>query len=141
MKIGVVIPAYKVAKQIGAVIQSLPSIIKHIIVVDDKCPHFSGKQAEKTKDKRIEILYHERNKGVGAAMIAGYEKAMELGCDIVIKMLPDFFDGDIGVLTDIMKEARHYGVRVKMQVSDDMSHLDPVEYERFSGAAFLPAVS
>lgn len=89
MKIGVVIPAYKVAKQIGEVIRSLPSMIKHIIVIDDSCPDFSGKEVEKIKDKRIEILYHERNGGVGAAMITGYKKAMELGCDIVIKI-----DGD-----------------------------------------------
>ena len=89
MKIGVVIPAYKVVKQIRNVIQSLPSTVEHIIVVDDKCPYSSGKEAEKINDKRIEILYRERNGGVGAAMITGYKKAIQLGCDIVIKI-----DGD-----------------------------------------------
>ena len=91
MKIGVVIPVYKVAKQICDVIQSLPKTIANIIVVDDKCPQFSGKEAEKISesDKRIVVLYHQQNLGVGGAMITGYEKAMELGCDIVIKI-----DGD-----------------------------------------------
>ncbi|MBU0533496.1 MAG: glycosyltransferase family 2 protein [Candidatus Omnitrophica bacterium] len=89
MKIGVVIPAYKVVKQISNVISSLPSIIEHIIVVDDKCPDSSGKEAEKINDNRIKILYRERNGGVGAAMITGYKKAIQLGCDIVIKI-----DGD-----------------------------------------------
>lgn len=89
MKIGVVIPAYKVAKQICVVIQSLPSIVEHIIVVDDKCPHFSGKEAQKLNDKRIVVYNHERNEGVGGAVVTGYKKAMELGCDIVIKI-----DGD-----------------------------------------------
>lgn len=89
MKIGVVIPAYKVLKQICGVILSLPRTVDHIIVVDDKCHHLSGKEAQKLNDKRVEVLYHERNIGVGGAMVTGYKKAMELGCDIVIKI-----DGD-----------------------------------------------
>lgn len=89
MKIGVVIPAYKVAKHIGEVIRSLPPSISHIIVVDDKCPHFSGQEAQKLANKRLEVLYHERNTGVGGAMVTGYKRALELGCDIVVKV-----DGD-----------------------------------------------
>ena len=89
MKIGVVIPAYKVLQQIRGVILSLPSTIDHIIVVDDKCPQFSGKEAQKIGDKRVEVLFHERNTGVGGAMATGYKKALELACDIVIKI-----DGD-----------------------------------------------
>jgi len=89
MKIGIVIPAYKVLNQICGVILSLPQTVDHIIVVDDKCHHLSGKEAQKLSDRRIEVLYHERNMGVGGAMITGYKKAMELGCDIVIKI-----DGD-----------------------------------------------
>ena len=89
MKIGVVIPAYKVLNQIRGVILSIPSTIDHIIVVDDKCPQLSGKEVQKAGDKRIEVLFHERNTGVGGAMATGYKKALELACDIVIKI-----DGD-----------------------------------------------
>ena len=71
MKIGVVIPAYKVFEQIRGVIQSLPETIACIIVVDDKCPQSSGNEAEKIGDKRIIVLYHQQNSGVGAAMITG----------------------------------------------------------------------
>lgn len=89
MKIGVVIPAFKVHKQICGVIQSLPPTVDYIIVVDDKCPHFSGKEAQKLSNKRLEVLYHERNTGVGGAMVTGYKRAIELACDVVIKI-----DGD-----------------------------------------------
>ena len=89
MKIGVVIPAYKVCDVVCDVVKSLPPTVDHIIVVDDKCPYFSGKEVQKLSDKRIVVLYHERNEGVGGSMITGYKKAIELGCDIVIKM-----DGD-----------------------------------------------
>jgi hypothetical protein len=89
MKTGVVIPAYKVLKQIRGVIISIPRTVDYIIVVDDKCPYSSGREAEKSGDKRVEVLYHERNMGVGQATITGYKKALELGCDIIIKI-----DGD-----------------------------------------------
>ena len=88
-KIAIVIPAYKVADHIEGVISSIPENIDHIIVVDDKCPHRSGRKAETLNRKSLFVLYHEQNKGVGGSVITGYRKALELGCDIVIKM-----DGD-----------------------------------------------
>ncbi|MFA5096813.1 MAG: glycosyltransferase family 2 protein [Candidatus Omnitrophota bacterium] len=89
MKIGVVIPAYKVLKQIQEMILSLPSTVDHIIVVDDKCPQFSGREAQKINDQRLTVLYHQRNMGVGGAVITGYKEALKLGCDIIVKV-----DGD-----------------------------------------------
>jgi len=89
IKIAVVIPAYKVAGQIKNVIVSIPDNINYIIVVDDHCPHSSGNEAEKLNKSNVIVAYHEKNQGVGGAVITGYRKAIELGCDIVIKM-----DGD-----------------------------------------------
>lgn len=89
MKTAVVIPAYKVADKIKDVILSIPEEIEHIIVVDDKCPESSGAEAVKLNDKRVTVLYHDRNTGVGGAVVTGYRKAVELGCDVVVKV-----DGD-----------------------------------------------
>jgi dolichol-phosphate mannosyltransferase len=89
MKKAVVIPAYKVADRIKNVINTIPPIIDYIIVIDDKCPQNSGKIAEGLDDKRVIVIYHDRNKGIGAAVKSGYKKALELDCDIVVKM-----DGD-----------------------------------------------
>lgn len=89
MKIGVVIPAYKVKEFIKDLLASIPPAIDIIIVVDDKCPEASGKEAERVPDDRINVIYHEHNTGVGGAVFSGYKKAMEAGCDIVIKI-----DGD-----------------------------------------------
>ena len=87
--IAVVIPSYNVAQHIANVILGIPKNIEHIIVVDDKCPHNSGKIAEELGDARVCVVYHGENKGVGGAVISGYKKALELGADIVIKI-----DGD-----------------------------------------------
>jgi len=89
MKIGVVIPAYKVKEFIKNLLISIPQCVDLIIVVDDKCPEASGQEAEKVLDTRINIIHHEQNMGVGGAVISGYKKALEAGCDIVIKI-----DGD-----------------------------------------------
>jgi glycosyltransferase involved in cell wall biosynthesis len=94
LKIGVIIPSYKVSNHIVEVVNNIPDFIDTIIVVDDKCPEQSGmliqkNVLEKNIQKTIFIEYHEKNKGVGGAMITGYKKGIELGLDILIKM-----DGD-----------------------------------------------
>jgi len=88
-KKAVIIPCFKVADSIKDVVCSVPVSIDHIIVVDDKCPEGSGKIAEETDDERVIVIYHERNLGVGGAVISGYKKGLELGCEILVKM-----DGD-----------------------------------------------
>jgi len=90
-KICVVIPAYKVEREIEAVLSSLPKYISNVIVVNDASPDRTAEIVQNTarKDKRIILLNHERNQGVGGAMITGYKKALELDVDVVVKL-----DGD-----------------------------------------------
>lgn len=89
--IAVVIPCYRVEREISAVIASLPRYIKHIIVVDDASPDATAELVLQTakKDKRIVFLRHEQNQGVGGAMVTGFRKALELEAKIVVKI-----DGD-----------------------------------------------
>ena len=70
-------------------ILSIPDFIDHIIVVDDACPDLSGKEAAGTDRENLTVIYHERNQGVGGALVSGYRKALDLGCEIVVKV-----DGD-----------------------------------------------
>jgi len=86
-KIGVVVPTYKVSKHIVKVVTNLPNFIDSIIVVDDACPQKSSRLV-KDIDK-VFIINHKKNRGVGAAVISGYKKALALNIDIVIKI-----DGD-----------------------------------------------
>ena len=89
--IDVVIPAYRVDEHIEDVITELPEYIRHIIVVNDASPDDTRQRIEKViqRDKRVVLVNHKQNTGVGGAMISGFKKAMELGAQIVIKM-----DGD-----------------------------------------------
>jgi dolichol-phosphate mannosyltransferase len=88
--ITVVIPCYKVSKTILKLIQSIDHNIQNIIVVDDCCPEKSGELVLRLiNDKRVIVLFHPTNLGVGGAMKTGYKKALELNSDIVVKL-----DGD-----------------------------------------------
>jgi glycosyltransferase involved in cell wall biosynthesis len=89
--IAVVIPCYKVEKEIESVLRSIPSYICHIIVVNDASPDRSREVVENAAadDPRIILLNHEKNQGVGGAMITGFHKALQLGAQLVVKL-----DGD-----------------------------------------------
>ncbi len=88
-KIAVVIPCYKVINQLENVLLTIPEFVDHIIVVDDACPQNSGKFAESLGLSNTIVLFHEKNQGVGGAVMTGYKKALELSADITIKL-----DGD-----------------------------------------------
>jgi glycosyltransferase involved in cell wall biosynthesis len=86
----VVIPAYKVSRQILEVLSKIDDYVKYIVVVDDACPEASGEIVlQGCADKRVILVKHSENLGVGAATKSGYKKALELGADIVVKV-----DGD-----------------------------------------------
>lgn len=88
--IAVIIPSYKVKNHILDVLSAIGSQVSLIYVVDDACPENSGHFVEKnTTDPRVKYIYHPINKGVGGALISGYQQAIADGARIIIKM-----DGD-----------------------------------------------
>jgi glycosyltransferase involved in cell wall biosynthesis len=91
MTVSVVIPCYNVAKHIEDVIHAIPSSIAWIIAVNDCSKDDTGATLLRLaqEDKRIVYLKHEKNQGVGGAMLSGYAKSLDLNVDITIKM-----DGD-----------------------------------------------
>ena len=76
--IAAVIPCYRVEREIQSVLHGLPKYIKHIIVVDDASPDSTSEivAAVAKKDKRITLIRHESNLGVGGAMVTGFRKAL-----------------------------------------------------------------
>ncbi len=89
--IAAVVPAYRVEREIASVLRGLPRYVQKIIVVDDASPDGTPGivAALARRDARLLLIRHDRNRGVGGAMITGFNKALELGARVIVKV-----DGD-----------------------------------------------
>lgn len=87
--IAVVIPAYRAEKHILKVLTEIPTFVSLIIIVDDCSPDHTADLVKSCSDPRIYLVSHEKNQGVGGAMLSGYQKAIELGAQIIVKMDAD----------------------------------------------------
>lgn len=72
----VVVPAFNEAPRIARTLREIPAWVDAIIVVDDAST--DGMLREIPGDPRIIVVTHPRNRGVGAAITSGYEKAFGL---------------------------------------------------------------
>ena len=91
-KVGIVVPAYNEEKLIGQVIETMPDAVDRIYVVDDASRDATKekvRQYETSMNGRVFLLEHSKNRGVGAAIITGYRRALEDGMDMVGVMAGD----------------------------------------------------
>ncbi len=60
----VVIPAYRVEKEIRGVLTTLPGFVRHIVVVDDASPDRTSDVVGEVgaRDGRVVLVRHERNR-------------------------------------------------------------------------------
>jgi len=92
-KIAIVIPAFNEQARVASVVRCAPKYADFVIVVDDGSGDETSVQAKraagKALGKRVFVLRHEKNAGVGAAIVTGHKKALELGADAVVVMAGD----------------------------------------------------
>jgi glycosyltransferase involved in cell wall biosynthesis len=88
-KVVVVLPAYNAAKTLEITYSEIDfTIVDEVILVDDRS---SDKTVEVAKQLGINhIVEHQRNKGYGGNQKSCYNKALEIGADIVIMLHPDY---------------------------------------------------
>lgn len=89
--VGVVVPAYNEEKLIARVIDTMPDFVDRIIIVDDASTDNTPSvlESEKSQHPHIEVIRHDRNRGVGAAIVTGYKRARELNLDVTAVMAGD----------------------------------------------------
>ena len=58
-------------------------------IMDDCSPDRTAELVQTCNDPRVYLVSHEKNQGVGGAVITGYFKAVELGAKIIVKMDSD----------------------------------------------------
>lgn len=88
-KVCIVVPAYKEEDHIGLVLKTMPDFVDHIIVVDDGSPDKTFERAVENGNGKVILMRHPENQGVGAAIVTGHRKAIELGADFSVVMAGD----------------------------------------------------
>lgn len=84
-----VVPAYNEQALIGKTIKTMPGLVDRIIVVDDASSDATSEAARAVGDPRVVVIRHERNAGVGGAILTGHRAALEIGGDIDVVMAGD----------------------------------------------------
>jgi len=88
-RVAVVVPAYDEALLVAETIRGIPDFVDLVVVVDDCSADDTAEQARATGDQRLEVLRHEENRGVGAAIATGYARCRDLGVDVTCVMAAD----------------------------------------------------
>lgn len=87
--IAVVVPAFNEERWIEGTITSMPRYVDHIIVVDDASRDATATIASKLGDPRVVVEIHPENRGVGAAIVTGYKRALSLDARVIAVMAGD----------------------------------------------------
>jgi len=88
-RVAVVVPAHDEEKLIADTIRSIPDFVDRVIVVDDKSNDGTVGAVRGMDDQRVELVEHERNLGVGAAILTGYHRAIDEKIDVTAVMAAD----------------------------------------------------
>ena len=95
-RVGVVILCYGVGTRVPDVLARIGPDCDKIFVVDDGSPDRPGDLVKsKMIDKRVNIVIHSRNQGVGAGVKTGYRLALTDGMTAIVKIDGDGQNGPI----------------------------------------------
>jgi dolichol-phosphate mannosyltransferase len=93
-----ILPTYNEAENIDRIVRAaLPSLASavddpHILIVDDGSPDGTGQIADGLASEfaEVEVLHRTAKEGLGRAYLAGFERALASGADLVLEMDSDF---------------------------------------------------
>jgi glycosyltransferase involved in cell wall biosynthesis len=86
--VAVVVPAYNEEALVASTVAAVPDFVDRIIVVDDGSTDATAERAGGA-DPRVELVAHERNEGVGAAIVTGYRRAIAEEIEVTCVMAAD----------------------------------------------------
>ncbi len=88
-KVVVVLPAYRAALTLQQTYDEIPfDLVDEVVLVDDKSPDDTVEVARRIGIRHVVV--HQKNRGYGGNQKSCYDKALELGGDIVVMLHPDY---------------------------------------------------
>jgi len=88
-RVAVVVPAHDEEKLIAETIRGIPDYVDRIYVIDDHSSDGTAAAVRALNLSRVELIEHERNEGVGAAILTGYRRALHDRIDVTAVMAAD----------------------------------------------------
>jgi glycosyltransferase involved in cell wall biosynthesis len=88
-RVAVVVPAFDEERLVGETIRGIPGFVDRIYVVDDASRDATATGAEAVGDPRVQLIRHEKNRGVGVAIATGYRRALQDEIDVTCVMAAD----------------------------------------------------
>lgn len=89
-RISVVVPCYHARDTVLDVLAAIGPAVARVYVVDDGCPEHTGQHVRRhCGDPRVQVLFNERNLGVGGATLRGYRAALADNSEVVVKLDAD----------------------------------------------------
>lgn len=118
-RIAALVPAFNEERFIGSVVSTMPEFVDVIIVVDDASTDGTAAAARAAGDPRVTLITHERNGGLGAALVTAHLRAIDENADISVVMagdgqmppahLPDLLDPIVEGRAGFTKGNRFFG--------------------------------
>src|ERR671930_927978 len=88
-RVAVVVPAHDEERLVVETLKGIPALVDRVYVVDDASSDRTAEEAGGNGDARVEVIRHDRNRGVGAAIVTGYRRALEDDVDVTCVMAAD----------------------------------------------------
>ena len=98
-RVWLILPTYNEQENVEAIVTAIAAELDRIapadyriLVVDDSSPDGTGEIADRlaAESDHIEVLHRRQKDGLGRAYIAGFERALDGGAELVMEMDADF---------------------------------------------------
>ncbi len=94
MTVAMIVPTYNERENVEPLTREILALgrVDYVIIVDDNSPDGTGALADglAAGDRRVVVVHRPGKAGLGRAYVAGFGKAQELDCSVIMTMDADF---------------------------------------------------
>jgi dolichol-phosphate mannosyltransferase len=92
MRATVCLPTYNERENVERMVRALHALGVGVLVIDDSSPDGTGDIADRLASELegVSVLHRARKEGLGPAYLAGFQRALEEGAELILEMDCDF---------------------------------------------------